>query len=71
MFSHVVQRLILYLQDLFTATYPSPMMVPGWQTGLPYGYGFNMQYNTAAVPIVQHDYDFLGARLIFLTCLTA
>ncbi|PSS20882.1 ADP-ribosylation factor GTPase-activating protein [Actinidia chinensis var. chinensis] len=35
-------------EDLFTATYPSSMMGPGWQTGLPYGYGFNMQYNTAA-----------------------
>ncbi|GFY80876.1 NSP (nuclear shuttle protein)-interacting GTPase [Actinidia rufa] len=35
-------------EDLFTATYPSSAMVPGWQTGLQYGYGFNMQYNTAA-----------------------
>lgn len=34
-------------QDLFAATYPSSVPLPGWQTGHPHGYGFNMQYHTA------------------------
>jgi len=33
-------------EDLFTATYPSYAVAPGWQTRPP-GFGFNMQYNTA------------------------
>lgn len=33
-------------EDLFTATYPSYAVAPGWQTR-PHGFGFNMQYNTA------------------------
>lgn len=52
MFFHFLQRIVFCLQDLFAATYPSYAMVPGWQTRPPYGLGFNMQYNTAMVPIV-------------------
>ncbi|GMQ06641.1 hypothetical protein CsSME_00051140 [Camellia sinensis var. sinensis] len=37
-------------QDLFAATYPSSVPLPGWQTGHPHGYGFNMQYH-AAMPM--------------------
>ncbi|KAA8535003.1 hypothetical protein F0562_030006 [Nyssa sinensis] len=34
--------------DLFTATHSlASVPVPGWQTGLPYGFGYAMQYNTA------------------------
>ncbi|KAI8570988.1 hypothetical protein RHMOL_Rhmol01G0082000 [Rhododendron molle] len=33
-------------QDLFAPTYPSYAPLPGWQTGPPHGFGFNMQYNT-------------------------
>ncbi|KAL7179061.1 hypothetical protein ACSBR1_042435 [Camellia fascicularis] len=36
-------------ENLFTATYPSSVPVPGWQTGPPQGYGFNMQYNNTAM----------------------
>ncbi|XP_041007423.1 LOW QUALITY PROTEIN: probable ADP-ribosylation factor GTPase-activating protein AGD14 [Juglans microcarpa x Juglans regia] len=34
--------------DLFTATYSSfPAAVPMWQTGIPHGMGFHLQYNNA------------------------
>ncbi|XP_052198979.1 probable ADP-ribosylation factor GTPase-activating protein AGD14 [Diospyros lotus] len=36
-------------EDLFTASYPSSVPLPGWQRGPPHGFGFNMQYN--AVPM--------------------
>ncbi|KAL7259892.1 hypothetical protein ACSBR1_005703 [Camellia fascicularis] len=38
-------------ENLFAATYPSSVPVPGWQTGPPQGYGFNMQYNNTAMPM--------------------
>ncbi|XP_057506172.1 probable ADP-ribosylation factor GTPase-activating protein AGD14 isoform X2 [Actinidia eriantha] len=34
-------------EDLFAPTYPSSAPYPGWQTGPPQGYGFNMQFNPA------------------------
>ncbi|PSS15610.1 ADP-ribosylation factor GTPase-activating protein AGD14 [Actinidia chinensis var. chinensis] len=37
----------LRTQDLFAPTYPSSAPYPGWQTGPPQGYGFNMQFNPA------------------------
>lgn len=53
---HILQRAVFYLQDLFTATYPSYAVAPGWQTRPP-GFGFNMQYNAATVPIaLQHAF---------------
>ncbi|CAL5332401.1 unnamed protein product [Camellia sinensis] len=38
-------------ENLFAATYPSSVPVPGRQTGPPQGYGFNMQYNNTAMPM--------------------
>lgn len=39
-------------EDLFTASYSAtPAPVPGWQTGLPHGMGFGMQYYPTAVPV--------------------
>ncbi|GFY82206.1 NSP (nuclear shuttle protein)-interacting GTPase [Actinidia rufa] len=34
-------------EDLFAPTSPSSAPYPGWKTGPPQGYGFNMQYNPA------------------------
>ncbi|KAI7986116.1 hypothetical protein LOK49_LG14G01226 [Camellia lanceoleosa] len=36
-------------ENLFAATYPSSVPVPGWQTSPPQGYGFNMQYNNTTM----------------------
>ncbi|KAL7191390.1 hypothetical protein ACSBR2_023460 [Camellia fascicularis] len=55
-------------ENLFAATYPSSVPVPGWQTGPPQGYGFNMQYNNTAMvsSTPQHNYvDYLLLSLIF------
>lgn len=42
--------LVIFLQDLFTATYP-PMYAPmqGWYAAPPHGIGFSMQYNMQVV----------------------
>lgn len=41
---------MIFLQDLFTATYP-PMYAPmqGWYAAPPHGIGFSMQYNMQVV----------------------
>ncbi|KAL7265574.1 hypothetical protein ACSBR1_003368 [Camellia fascicularis] len=55
-------------ENLFAATYPSSVPIPGWQTGPPQGYGFNMQYNNTAMvsSTPQHNYvDYLLLSLIF------
>ena len=43
-FPDLTVNIVICLQDLFAPTYPSSAPYPGWQTGPPQGYGFNMQY---------------------------
>ncbi|KAF2304522.1 hypothetical protein GH714_032905 [Hevea brasiliensis] len=41
--------------DLFTASYsPATGSIPGWQSALPYGMGFGMQYYPNAAPVVKY-----------------
>ncbi|XP_057985920.1 uncharacterized protein LOC110641656 isoform X3 [Hevea brasiliensis] len=42
-------------KELFTASYsPATGSIPGWQSALPYGMGFGMQYYPNAAPVVKY-----------------
>lgn len=62
MIFYILGYILIFSQDLFSANYQSyPMPAPGWQTGP--AYGFNMQYNVAAVCF--HCQNYVNDLVVF------